>query len=120
MAKRAEKKVAVTNEITDTQEFGSVKAFLNDNALKIYPKLRTNVNGYPFITTLDPSGTKGENAENIYLSKGLSEKLDLEEGDSLSFLKDCVVTEFTYASGEVRMKVCAKGEGGYVDADDLF
>lgn len=80
----------------------------------INPLVRTNANGYPFITIL-----RGDVAENLYFSKKASAEVDLGM-DIKAQLPELYVVETINAAGESRTKLSFRGESSYVDVADLF
>lgn len=108
----------------------SMKEFAKDfDIIKASP-VRTNSNGYPFITFLssnkNPDGTN--QAENIYFSKRAAALVKLDDEPTVCKAHGMIVLELQY-EGEVdkdgnpasRLKLSLEGDGGeYVDIKDLF
>jgi hypothetical protein len=91
------------------QDFAKAKGFIEINKT-----IRTNTNGYPFVTFIN---AKNE-AENVYFSKGASAQV-AEGGNFFDVAKDYEIGETTNAEGEVRVKLCRKG-GDRMSIADLF
>ena len=78
----------------------------------VHPKVRTNMNGYPFMTVL-----RGSDAENIYFSKTAGE--DLVEDEIIPNPKGLRVAETVNADGEMRLKL-TWGGGEYISIIEFF
>jgi hypothetical protein len=87
-------------------------------AIGINPVIRTNLNGYPFLTVLLPGEKKNE-GDNIYFSK--SAAADLTEGEVLSVekLRTLFVAHSTNEKGEPRLKL-TWNRGEYIDINDIW
>lgn len=96
----------------------SLKSFIAATGVTaVFPAIRQNSNGYPFITVLRGSGDA--NAENIYFS--IKASAEVSEGQQLkSIAKDLLVSNTVNAAGESRLKLHFQGESAYVAADSLF
>lgn len=91
------------------KDFAKAQGFVQINKT-----VRTNVNGYPYITFIN---AKNE-AENVYFSKGGAE--EVKAGDNfIEVASNYDITMATNAEGEVRAKLCRKG-GDRVSIDDLL
>ncbi len=97
-------------------ESKSFREFVVSGKLQVNPSIRRNVNGYPYITVLDPSKPQGEQAENIYFGKNTSAKVS-EMVDIRGIANDLQVVHTTNALGEQRIKLSMSA---YLGADDLF
>ena len=83
----------------------------------VYPSIRQNTNGFPFITVLRGSGP--DSAENIYFSVKASAQV--AEGQAVkSIAKDIYVVNVENAAGEARTKLSFNGESSYLGVDELF
>lgn len=92
----------------------SFREFVTSKKLSVNPVVRRNVNGYPFITVLDPSKPAGEQAENIYFGKNTAAQI----GESIRpIANDLQIVHTTNAAGEKRVKLSLSA---YINADDLF
>lgn len=93
------------------QEFAQAGGFV-----QIAKNVRTNVNGYPFLTFI----TKDNVAENIYFSKAMSKKISGDETVDKELITrlGLVIVEATNAEGEIRMKLSGNSER--VSIADLF
>ncbi len=97
------------------QQFIKLQEFCIDTQVTaVNPIVRVNSNGYLFITFL-----RDEEAENIYLSKKLNE-VYTEKQDIRSELRNMFITHSVNAEGELRTKLCERGESEYVDVSELF
>jgi hypothetical protein len=81
---------------------------------QIAKKIRANVNGYKYIT-FSRSET---DSENIYLAKSLDESTTVGQAIDKDLLKSLQIVHTTNAAGEVRTKLCSKGER--LDLADLW
>lgn len=74
------------------------------------PKVRVNQNGYPFVTFINPSKPKDEQAENVYFSKAASQLV--AEGDVVTkdMLNNYQVGFTTNGEGEERIKLISNSE----------
>ena len=93
----------------------SLKEFMQEKSFaQVIPVVRTNSNGYPFLTF-----TYADNkAENIYFSKSMSEVVkDLEKVD-IAFLRGLKACETANADGELRWKL-TDSAGNRVDMSAL-
>lgn len=80
----------------------------------IHKTIRTNSNGYPFITVL-----RGADAENIYFSKKAS--AEVAEGELVkSIASELFVNTAVNANKEQRTKLSFAGNSTYEDIDDMF
>jgi hypothetical protein len=93
-----------------------VKQFVADNAVTAISQVRTNENGYPFLTLLSAKFEGG--AQNIYFSKTCALKVKLGQNPKELGLADYNVVEATNAAGETRLKLTNNTD--YVKVDDLF
>ena len=82
--------------------------------VQIAKKIRANVNGYKYIT-FSRSET---DSENIYLAKSLDESTTVGQAIDKDLLKSLQIVHTTNAAGEVRTKLCGKGER--LDLADLW
>ena len=80
----------------------------------INKEIRTNTNGYPFITIL-----RDKDAENIYFGRKSAAKVEL--GDSVKAIaNDLYVTIAVNADGQPRTKLSFDGVSSYEDLDSMF
>ena len=95
----------------------SVRDFMVENDFcQINRSVAENNNGYKFVTMIDSLNQ----AENIYLSKSLSEAVAVGTAVNKEFLRDKLIAEVKNSDGEIRFKLAAKGESLRVDFADLF
>lgn len=73
----------------------------SEGITQIIPKVRTNKNGYPFVTFVD---SKNE-AENIYFSKRLSAKLTKGQSLDNEFIRTLRIAVAKNEAGEERVKL---------------
>lgn len=93
----------------------SIKDFAKSRSfVQINKTVKTNVNGFPYITFIDASNV----AENVYFSKGASASIKAGD-DFTAIIKDYEICSAENADGETRMKLCRKG-GDRVELDSLF
>ena len=90
----------------------SLKEFMQEKSFaQVIPVVRTNSNGYPFLTFTNSSNE----AENVYFSKSMlveAGKVDIE------FLRGLKACETTNADGESRWKL-TDSAGSRVELADL-
>lgn len=111
-------KKSTKNVIDETFELGTTISYLKSlGVVSIIPKVRVSKGDVPYITF---STSTSSEAQVLYVSRGLGDKLELQAGDGIDFVKDSVVKKFIYESGEERIKICAEGESPMVDFDSLF
>lgn len=80
----------------------SVKEFVKSkNFVSIVPSIRTNTNGYPYLTFID----KDNKAENIYFSKASSENLADGVVVNKDFLSTFQVAVTLNADNQERIKL---------------
>lgn len=80
----------------------SISEFVTINKfVEINESIRTNTNGYPFVTFINASNV----AENVYFSKASS--ATIKQGDLVTkeFLANYRIAKTTNADGEVRTKL---------------
>lgn len=91
----------------------SVKEFAkSNNFTSIAPSIRTNSNGYPYITFIDASNK----AENVYFSKASSSTLGAGRPVTKELLASYQVAETKNAEGEVRMKLVSNSSRVSIDS----
>lgn len=80
----------------------SISEFVNINKfVEINNTVRTNSNGYPFVTFIN---AKNE-AENVYFSKASSSSISKGDAITKEFLSNYRIAKTTNADGEVRTKL---------------
>lgn len=95
----------------------SIKEFCTEQGfVQIVKKVKSNANGYCFLTFI----TADNKAENVYLSKALDELTAEGTVVDKNYLSDKEIALVLNSSGEIRYKVCSKGESLRADVDDLF
>ena len=96
-------------------DYSTFKSYCQQTGVtSIHKTIRTNSNGYPFITVL-----RGSVAENVYLSKASGAKV--AEGSSVKDIaKDLFVTIAPNADGESRTKLFFAGDSSYEAMEDMF
>ena len=89
----------------------SIKAYCGKKGfVEVNPTIKTNVNGYPFVTFINDSNE----AENIYFSKRAG--LGLTDGQPIGdVLKGKHIAETTNAEGEIRMKIVSQSRVSIAD-----
>lgn len=88
--------------IVDTiKEFCSNKGFV-----QLGKSVRTNTNGYPFITFID----KDNKAENVYFSKSASQSVGAGQLVTKDLLSTLQVATTQNAEGQVRIKLISNSE----------
>lgn len=98
------------------QKAVSLKTIVEQGVATNFSAVRTNHQGYPFITFLN-----GKKATNIYFGKRSAEKV--AEGDMLGANIDPTTAQVvltTNANGEQRLKFSINGESSYVAGSALF
>jgi len=96
----------------------SLKALLQMYAITAISVLRTNENGYPFVTCIDQKG----NATNLYFGKNSAEKMlgTFAVGAKvLSALVDAEVVDTINEAGEQRFKLSLAGQNDYSSTSEL-
>jgi hypothetical protein len=92
----------------------SFKSFCASTGVTAVSPVRSNTNGYPFVTIL-----RGNEAENLYFSINASS--DVSDGQDIkSIANDLFVTDTINATGEPRQKLSFRGNSAYTNIDDLF
>ena len=94
----------------DTQ---SIKDFCEANNITAISNVRSNVNGYKYVTMLDNNKT----SENYYFSKNSSNDVNVNDSPA-TWAKDSVVVNTTNADGQPRTKISTNSN--YTDVTDLF
>lgn len=87
-----------------------LKTFAIDNSLRSISKVRENTNGYKYVTVLNSDN----DATNIYLSKRLSELLEVGKKFVAQELTKYFIAFTKNADGEERLKL-ASGSDDYTD-----
>ena len=94
----------------------SIQSYMAENDfLQVAGTVRTNANGYPFVTFINSANQ----AENVYMSKKLGDTL---AGTPINkaFFAQLQIVHVTNAAGESRVKLSGKGESTRVESTDLF
>lgn len=78
----------------------TLKDYCTSKGYNIVSKVRTNTNGYKYVTLADRND--GGNSENLYLGQRYGE--GIKDGDVLP-INTLFVAETTNATGEVRFKL---------------
>ena len=87
---------------TETLNTISISEFVNTNKfVEINNTVRTNSNGYPFVTFINASNV----AENVYFSKASSATISKGDAVTKEFLANYRIAKTTNADGEVRTKL---------------
>lgn len=95
----------------------SIKDFCKEQGfVQIVKRVRSNANGYCFLTFV----TADNEAENVYLSKALDESTTEGTVVDKNYLSDKEVAVVLNKDGELRYKICSKGESLRADVADLF
>ena len=95
----------------------SVKEFMVENDFcQVNKQVAENSNGYKYITMIDSLNQ----AENIYLTKSLSEAVSVGRLVDKDFIRDKIICFVRNANGEVRYKLASKGESMRINIEDLF
>ena len=87
--------------ITTIKEFVTFKGFK-----QLSPKVRTNTNGYPFITFIDATNK----AENVYFSKSASKLVSDDLVITKELLSTLSIGYTTNEKGEARIKLISNSE----------
>ena len=108
-----------TQEVTNDLKVITVKQFCaENNFVQVNNEVKTNVNGYPFVTFIN----KDNKAENIYFSK--EESLNHKDGDPISvsdgFFDELQIAYTKNAEGEERIKLVGPGSSMRESLDDLM
>jgi len=91
----------------------SLKSYVAQEGVTAISNVKSNTNGYPYVTIVTDVG-----ADNLYFSKKASSKVSA--GDLIkSFAKDLFVVACQNAQGEDRLKLSFNSED-YSGVDDLF
>ena len=100
----------------------SITKFMQDQGFtSLIPKIRHNVNEYPYVTFIKTEGDKNI-SENIYLSKNSAELLEEKELDTVNkeFIDTFKVSLVEYEdSRESRFKIVS-GKSQWLSLDDLL
>lgn len=96
-----------TSETKTPLQVLSVKEFAKQNGfVQLVPNVRTNVNGYPFITFLKEDNT----AENIYFSRKASAAVAAGTPVDKQLLSVYQIGITTNAEGEERIKLISNSD----------
>ena len=79
----------------------------------VHPEVRTNKNGYPFLTFIKPDGKGGNIGENVYFSKPASDTAIGMGKITASDREQMLACEVTNEDGEKRVKLAFAGENSY-------
>lgn len=83
----------------------SIKSFANNQGFtQIHSTIRTNTNGYNYMTFIDADNK----AENVYFSKNSSSTVKAGQTVTKELLADLVVAHVKNAEGESRIKITRK------------
>lgn len=96
-------------QVATIKEFVAQKGYT-----QVVPKVRSNVNGYPFITLIN---SKNE-AENIYFSKAASADLTVDQDVTKDMFKSYQIAFVKNEAGEERIKIISNSER--VDISSLW
>lgn len=95
----------------------SIKEFMVENDFcQVNKSVAENSNGYKFLTFIDSDN----NAENVYFTKSLNEKVPTGTLVNRDFVSDKVICIVENAKGVVRYKIASRGESLRVNIEDLF
>ena len=95
----------------------TVAAFCKEQGFStLVPEVRTNANGYPYVTFITPDN----NAENVYFSKEGSKSVAKGQPITKGFFKDRRVSLTENANGEQRWKISKPYEAQRVSIEDLI
>ena len=92
----------------------TIKEFMLSNDYSIVPVVRTNINGYPYVTFVDSKNV----SENIYFSKAASVSLAAGIPVTKEFVKGYQIGETINEAGEKRIKLISNSER--LSVADLF
>ncbi len=95
----------------------SLQAFCQEMNVKAISPVRTNTNGYPFVTLISDKFDGG--AQNIYFSVNKSAEVKADMQPAEWGAKDARVVETENEAGEARLKIAGSGSD-YTDVADLF
>lgn len=101
---------------TETLETVTAKNFILGNKLSVVPTVRTNVNGYPYITFIDESN----NAENIYFSKNSSKDFPKDTPIQKGFFDNISFVKVKYSDDREDQWKMTNGSGNRVTGASLF
>ena len=95
----------------------SILDFMNSQGFVSCVKaVRTNSNGYPYITFINDENV----AENIYFSKNASKLVEAGDTIAKGFFAPFMAAKTTNAEGQKRWKIISQGESNRVSIEDLF
>lgn len=95
----------------------TILAFMNAQGFTSCVKeVRTNANGYPYITFINDENV----AENIYFSKNASKLVTTGTAIARGFFTPFMAAQTTNAEGELRWKIVSQGESNRASIEDLF
>jgi len=105
-----------TQAVVDRPTIMSIAEFCKSrNLTEIVPRVRVNVNGYPYVTFID--GEKNL-AENIYFTQNASDTVE-EDMDIRTIAKDLQIVFVVNSDGEERIKLSRKSTSR-LSVTDLF
>ena len=105
----------ISTENTKTLVAETIKEFVaKHNFTSVVPVVRTNTNGYPFVTFI----TEDNKAENVYFSKSASEQVDNGTPVNKDMLAKYQIGYTTNEAGEKRIKLISNSER--VGLADMF
>lgn len=93
-----------------------IKEFVALNNVTAISQVRTNKNGYPYLTLLSAKFEGG--AQNVYFSRTCAMKVVVGQNPKQLGLADYNVVTATNADGETRIKLT--NSSNYVKIEDLF
>lgn len=95
----------------------TMKEFASSNNVTAISNVRTNTNGYPYLTMLSDKFEGG--AENFYFSKRAAAKVSKDQTPTAIGLGQLSMAVVKNAAGEQRIKICTAGED-YTSVSELW
>ena len=86
------------------------------NMASVHNVVRTNANGYPFVTFF----SKDNIADNVYFAKTISDRFKAGQPVNKALFADLQIGMTTNADGEQRVKLIPIGASTRLAVDDLF
>lgn len=94
----------------------SVQDFMQKNGLSVHNAVRTNANGYPYLTFINKENV----AENVYFAKTISADYKKDQAVVKGFFTGLQIGYTTNEAGEERTKIIPIGNGTRLETSDLF
>ena len=92
-----------------------VREWARAEGYTVNPVIKTNKNGYPFLTLKKIGTPAGEGGENLYFSKDAASRVGAGESVTSAMFDEMLVCEVKNAGQEDRLKLAFKGESQFIE-----